>query len=215
MSHDARVSYNDHPGGPSRISILALFLACARVALSSFGGGVPALMHREFVERQQTLSESGFAAAFALARIMPGANVVNLAVLIGYRARGALGATTAALGLLVGPTVLSIVLVILYDSAVGIASLAVALNGAAAGAAGLLIAMALQSTMRLMKKSRSDKRAPAAIPLALSIAAGVFALVGIFGVRTVWVVLCFVPISVAVSYATAMSSAKEARNDPR
>src|SRR5436309_14352429 len=97
------------------IGLVWLFLIFSRVALSSFGGGVPALMHREFVERQQTLSESAFAAAFALARIMPGANVVNLAVLIGYRARGALGATTAVLGLVTGPIVLSMALVMLYD----------------------------------------------------------------------------------------------------
>jgi chromate transporter len=191
------------------IGLVGLFLIFSRVALSSFGGGVPALMHREFVQRQQTLSESAFAAAFALARIMPGANVVNLAVLIGYRARGALGATTAVLGLLTGPIVLSMALVMLYDRSVGIASLAIALKGAAAGAAGLLIAMALQSTRRLVKKLRSDKQAPAAIPFTLGIAVGVFALVGIFELPTVWVVLCFVPISVAFSYATAGSSAKE------
>jgi chromate transporter len=194
---------------PARIGLHKLFLAFSGIALSSFGGGVPALMQRAFVERRQTLSESEFAAAFALARIMPGANAINLAVLIGYRARGALGATAAALGLLIGPTVLSVALLILYDRSVGIAPVAAALKGAAASAAGLLIAMALQSTMRLLKKFRRQKQTPAVtIPLALVAAAAVFALVGIFEIRTVWTVLCFVPISTAFFYATSRSAAK-------
>jgi chromate transporter len=195
-----------------RITLPELFLAFSTIALSSFGGGVPALLHRAFVEHRGTVSESEFDSAFALARLMPGANVVNLAVLIGYRARGARGAMAAALGLLIGPTVLSIGMVVLYDHAIGIASVAAALRGAAAGAAGLLLAMGLQSTKRLLRRAGKDKRTQAGVPLALVTAATVFVLVAVFKIPTVWTVLCFVPISIAFAYATGRSSAKGSRS---
>src|ERR1700704_7079357 len=86
-----------------QVGLIELFLLFPQLGLSSFGGGVSAWMHRAFVERRGWLGETEFAAAFALARIMPGVNVVNLAVLIGQRLRGASGAAAAALGLLVGP----------------------------------------------------------------------------------------------------------------
>jgi chromate transporter len=195
-----------------RVSFPGLFLAFSQVALSSFGGGVPAFMHRTFVAGRPLLSDKEFAAAVALARIMPGANAVNLALLIGYRARGALGAITAALGLLVGPTVLSIGLVVLYERFVGFSAVAGALNGAAAGAAGLLIAMALQSITRLCKRSQRHERR-AAIPLGLLSAMAVFALVGLLEVRTVWAVLCFMPISVAFAYSAARASPEKGPNE--
>jgi chromate transporter len=198
---------------PARISSLELFIAFSRVALSSFGGGVPPLLHREFVERRETLSNREFAAAFAVARIMPGTNVVNLAVLIGSRARGAIGACAAVLGLLIGPIILSVGLVVLYGRFGEIHFIALALKGAAAGAAGLLMGMAVQLATQLLKRLRRETHTQAAIPLAVVTAAGVFAVVAIFEARTVWAVLCFVPTSVAVFYATARPSAEETQDD--
>jgi chromate transporter len=69
-------------------SVVALFVLFSTIGLSSFGGGVSGWMHRALVERRAWISEAEFAAALALARIMPGASVVNLAVLIGHRLIG-------------------------------------------------------------------------------------------------------------------------------
>src|SRR5689334_12613673 len=73
---------------PESVGLVELFLLFSQLGLSSFGGGVSAWIHRAFVERRGWLSEAEFSAALALGRIMPGANVVNLAILVGQRLRG-------------------------------------------------------------------------------------------------------------------------------
>src|SRR5262245_39749783 len=57
--------------------LVELFLLFSGLGLSSFGGGVSAWMHRTFVEQRGWLPHTEFAAAMALSRIMPGANVIN------------------------------------------------------------------------------------------------------------------------------------------
>jgi hypothetical protein len=95
------------------------------------------------------LGEADFSAALALARIMPGVNVVNLAVLIGQRVRGPSGSAAAALGLLIGPSGVAIGLMIAYGALARSVVLQAAIEGAAAAAAGLLIAMGVSSAMLL------------------------------------------------------------------
>jgi chromate transporter len=89
----------------------------------------------------------------ALSRIMPGANVVNLAVVIGQRLRGAPGAVAAAAGLLAGPSVLVITLALAYRSLAGAALVHKALEGTAAAAVGLLIAMGIVSARQVLKET--------------------------------------------------------------
>jgi chromate transporter len=196
----------------SRPSIFELFIAFSRLALFSFGGGVPAWIHRAFVERRCLLTDEEFAATFSLARIMPGTNVVNLAVLIGYRARGALGATVAGFGLLVGPILLSIVLVVLYEHFTESVLVSAALKGAGAGAAGLLIAMAANLTAGFFKRSKTEVGGRALLPFALVTAAVVFTLVGVVQISTVWVVLCFSPISITFFFLASRPSSARTRN---
>src|SRR3984893_2770583 len=98
------VDVNLETGAPPCTSVLRLFVLFSYIGLSSFGGAVPAWMHRAFVERRAWLDEREFSAALALARIVPGVNVVNLAVLLGNRLRGNRGATAAVTGLLLGPS---------------------------------------------------------------------------------------------------------------
>jgi chromate transporter len=131
---------------PDDVGLVELFLLFSQLGLSSFGGGVSAWMHRAFVERRAWLGEAEFSAALALARIMPGVNVVNLAVLIGQRLRGSPGATAAALGLVVGPSLVAIGLTVAYGAFAGSVVLHAAIEGGAAAAAGLLIAMGISST---------------------------------------------------------------------
>src|ERR1043166_3245569 len=82
-----------HAGNPPtpRITLLELFLLFSQLGLSSFGGAVSAWVHRAFVVRRGLIGEAEFGAALGLARIIPGANVVNLAVMLGHRLRGAAG----------------------------------------------------------------------------------------------------------------------------
>src|SRR6266849_5915493 len=127
------------PRPPRRAGFAELFLLFSKIGLSSFGGGVSAWMHTALVERRRWLDETEFSSALALARIMPGVNIVNLAVLIGHRLLGFGGAVAAVAGLVVGPSLVVIGLAILYRQFAGSAVLDTALQGAAASAVGLLI----------------------------------------------------------------------------
>src|SRR5262249_30241938 len=98
---------------------IQVFLVFSQIGLSSFGRNVAAGMHREFVERRGWLEESEFAVALAVARIMPGVNIVNLAVLIGQRLKGLTGATAAVAGILTGPILVVIGLALLYQRFAG------------------------------------------------------------------------------------------------
>ena len=202
---------------PDEVGLVELFLLFSQLGLSSFGGGVSAWMHRAFVERRGWLGETEFAAAFALARIMPGVNVVNLAVLIGQRLRGAPGAVAAALGLLVGPSLAAIGLTVAYDALAGSAVLHAAIEGAAAAAAGLLIAMGLSSArgaggarggegrpeIAAAGRSRFAQRWPGLGAIAVLLT--VFVLVGLMRLPTVAIVLCVAPVSIALAYLAMRS----------
>ena len=205
------------PRTPDEVGLVELFLLFSQLGLSSFGGGVSAWMHRAFVERRGWLGETEFAAAFALARIMPGVNVLNLAVLIGQRLRGASGAAVAALGLLVGPSLAAIGLTVAYDALAGSALLHAAIEGAAAAAAGLLIAMGLSSARHGAGAARQDNRAdptaagrPRFAPRwpglgAIAVLLTVFVLIGLMRLPTVAIVLCMAPVSIALAYLAMRS----------
>jgi chromate transporter len=202
---------------PDDIGLVELFLLFSQLGLSSFGGGVSAWMHRAFVERRGWLGETEFSAALALARIMPGVNVLNLAVLIGQRLRGAPGAAAAALGLLVGPSLAAIGLTVGYDAMAGSAVLHAAIEGAAAAAAGLLIAMGVASAHGAGGARRGEHRpeAAAAGPSwfvrrwrnlgAIAVLLTVFVLIGLMRLPTVPVVLCVAPVSIALVYLAMRS----------
>ncbi len=202
---------------PDDVGLIELFLLFSQLGLSSFGGGVSAWMHRAFVERRGWLGETEFAAAFALARIMPGVNVLNLALLIGQRLRGAPGATAAALGLLVGPSLAAIGLTVAYDALAGSAVLHAAIEGAAAAAAGLLIAMGLSSATHGAGATRQRIRSDAAVAGrsrfaqrwqnlgAIAVLLAVFVLIGLMRLPTVAIVLCVAPVSIALAYLAMRS----------
>lgn len=204
---------------PPQVGLVKLFLLFSQLGLSSFGGGVSAWMHRAFVERRGWLGAGEFSAALALARIMPGVNVVNLAVLIGQRLRGAPGAAAAALGLLVGPSLAAIGLTVAYDALAGSAVLHAAIEGAAAAAAGLLIAMGLSSAKHGADATRGAHR-PEAVAAgrsrfvrwpnlgAIAVLVSVFVLIGVMRLPTVAIVLCAAPVSIALAYL-AMRSARD------
>jgi chromate transporter len=143
---------------PVDVGLVELFLLFSRLGLSSFGGGVSAWIHRAFVERRGWLGEAEFSAALALARIMPGVNVVNLAVLIGQRVRGPSGAAAAALGLLIGPSCVAVGLMIAYGALARSVVLQAAIEGASAAAAGLLVAMGVSSAMLLTGPGTRSRR---------------------------------------------------------
>jgi chromate transporter len=177
-----------------------LFLLFSKIGLSSFGGGVSVWMHTALVERRGWLHEPEFSSALALARIMPGVNIVNLAILIGHRLTGFSGAVAAVAGLLVGPSLVAIATAVLYRHFAGTMIVDVALAGTAASAAGLLIAMGAKSGGQVVRRGLASKRRTAQGFGTIVVFAATFALVGVLRFPTVPTVLCLTPCAIALAW---------------
>jgi chromate transporter len=118
-----------------------LFWACNALALQGFGG-VLAVAQRELVERKRWLSREEFVELLSISQILPGPNIVNLALALGYRYFGLRGAFAGMAGLLTFPLLIVLGLAALYSRFAQEPMLAAALRGMGAVAAGLLLATA-------------------------------------------------------------------------
>lgn len=117
----------------------------AVIALSSFGGGQKAQIRRACVSRGW-LTDQEFIEALELSQVMPGANIVNLAVYVGERQRGALGALVALLAGTVPPFFIVLAAGWWYLSPYNTPLTHRLLAGCAVGAIGLTVANAIDLT---------------------------------------------------------------------
>ncbi|HYA35434.1 MAG TPA: chromate transporter, partial [Candidatus Binataceae bacterium] len=77
---------------PSLSKIFGVFLITGAI---SFGGGIVAYLHEYLVRRERWLDEEQFLDALEVGETLPGLNSVNMAVIVGDRMRGAIGAAAA------------------------------------------------------------------------------------------------------------------------
>lgn len=132
------------PGAtPRPASPADLFVSFTLLALQGFGGVIP-VVQRELVERRRWLTPDEFIEDWAVAQIMPGPNVVNLALMIGGRYFGLRGALAALAGLMAVPLVLVLLLVALHDRYASLPAVSGALRGMGAVSAGLIAAAGLK-----------------------------------------------------------------------
>src|SRR4051812_1765838 len=82
------------PSSPGHI-----FRVFNRLALQGFGGVLP-VAQRELVERERWLSREQFIELLSVAQVLPGPNVVNLALMFGDRYFGWRGGLAALAGML-------------------------------------------------------------------------------------------------------------------
>ena len=148
------------------------------------------------------MTEREFVDVLALCQLLPGPNIVNVAITVGSRFHGAAGAILAVAGLLTGPMAVIVALGLLYGRYGHLAPVRGALSGISAVAAGLVIAMAVRIAGTLRGR-----------PAAFAIAALSFAGVGILRIPLGWVVLVLAPLSVAL-LAAARSATRSAIAPP-
>lgn len=134
-----------------------LFLAFSRLALQGFGGVLP-VAQRELVERRRWLSRDEFVEMLAISQVLPGPNVVNLALMFGDRAFGWRGALAALGGMMLAPLFLVLLATALYARHADNPVVAGALRGMSAVAAGLV----LSTACKLMGTLRRNIMGPAA-----------------------------------------------------
>ncbi|EWY41695.1 chromate transporter [Skermanella stibiiresistens SB22] len=174
----------------SSVPLLELLLSHLRIGLLSFGGGTSGLAYHEVVVRKRWLVEAEFLSGLAICQILPGVNVVNLAVYVGQKLRGWTGAVAAATGLLIGPFFVVLAFGILYGHIIGVPAVAHALAGITAAAIGLMIMIVIRGA----RQSRTLAGPLVAVAIAVAI--------GVFHLPLVPVVLVGAPISIALAYLT-------------
>lgn len=130
-------------------SLSDLFFSFTVLALQGFGG-VLAVAQRELVERKRWFTNEEFVEEWSVAQIMPGPNVVNLAVMIGGRHFGVPGVLAALAGIFTAPLLVVLSLALLYAQFANHPGVIGALRGMGAVAAGLVVATGLRmaSTLR-------------------------------------------------------------------
>lgn len=171
-------------------SLVALFLAFARMSLAGFGG-VLVFARRAIVEQHRWMTADEFNETFALCHFLPGPNIVNLSMVFGARLRGIKGGVAAFAGLLLPPTLIMTVLATIYAHFGDVDVLRRSLAGISCAAVGLLIAVVFRMMTPLFK--RID-----AVGLLLMLA--VFAAIGVLRLPLQAVLLVAIPLSVAVTF---------------
>jgi chromate transporter len=172
-----------------KVSLRALADVFFRVGLFSFGGGTGAWIHRETVTLRNWLTHEDFMAGLALGQVLPGANVSNIAVYVGGRLRGALGATLALGALLSGPFVVILALAWISSLLKNQPVFNAAMGGVAAAAVGLVMNIAVVGARRFFPEI-----GPTLIMLATFVA------IGILHWSLFATVAVVAPVSVVLSY---------------
>jgi chromate transporter len=136
-----------------RVGRFALFLTFSRISLSSFGGAL-FWARRGLVEQKRWLTEREFVELLTVGQLLPGPNVLNLTVLVGYRFAGWTGAAAAVAGYLGWPCLVVIGMGVLYQNYGSLQQVQQALAGMSSVAAGLLLATVIKLAMVLPRRWR-------------------------------------------------------------
>jgi chromate transporter len=158
-----------------------LFVAFTVLALQGFGGVLP-IAQRELVEKRRWLTPAQFLETLSIGQVLPGPNIVNVALIIGDRFFGWRGALASLAGLLLAPLAIVMTMAALYAHFAGQPQVAGAVRGMGAVAAGLILAMALKVLPTL-------RRSPLPRALCGLAVVATWAIVGLLRVPMAWGVL--------------------------
>ena len=151
------------------------------LALQGFGG-VLAVVQRVLVDEKGWLTNEEFIEDWAVAQVLPGPNVVNLALMIGDRYYGLRGGLAALAGILTFPLFVVLVIAALFASVADLPMAQGALKGMGAVSAGLIAAVGL----RLISALKSNVMSAG---VCIAIAAMTFIAIGVLRMPLVWVLL--------------------------
>ena len=170
-------------------SLGELFAGFLGIGLFGFGGVLP-WARRMVVEQRRWLTGAEFTDLLALCQFLPGPNVVNLAVALGARFRGAAGSLAALAGLLAAPVCVVILLGMAYGRYGHIPAVRHGFAGLSAAASGLVAAMAAKIAWPMRAR-----------PEGAAVALCGFALIALLRLPLLPTMLGLVPVSVGLAWA--------------
>lgn len=124
---------------------LKLYLSLFRITFSisafTFGGGyiVIPMMRKYFVNDLELISEQELLDMAAIAQSTPGAIAVNIAVLVGYRISGIIGAIITCIGTVLPPLLILSTISLFYKSFRDNRAISAILKGMEAGVAATIV----------------------------------------------------------------------------
>jgi chromate transporter len=129
---------------PKPVTIGAIFHEFLLIGATSFGGGVVAYLRSGLVAKRGWLDDKQFVELLSISQTLPGLNATNMAVLVGDRLRGAIGALVAMFGICLPGAELMFGVGIAYGHRGDRPLITAMLHGVAAAAVGLVLATAVQ-----------------------------------------------------------------------
>jgi chromate transporter len=133
--------------------VLAIFLAFLSVGATSFGSGVVGYLREALVGRYRWVDDAAFLELLSICQTLPGLNASNMAILVGDRLRGTMGAAAALIGICLPGGVLMVLAAFVYASTSATDGLANAvLLGISIAAVAMVLAVSLQLGLKTVKR---------------------------------------------------------------
>ena len=141
-----------------KIKKLKLYLSLFRITFSisafTFGGGyvVIPMMRKYFVNDLELISEQELLDMAAIAQSTPGAIAVNIAVLVGYRISGIIGAIISCIGTVLPPLLILSIISLFYKSFRDNRVISAILKGMEAGVAATIVDLVIDMGQGILKE---------------------------------------------------------------
>jgi chromate transporter len=163
-------------------SCAALARGFMRIGISGFGGVLPYARYT-IVDTEKWLTDRDFTELLSAGQLIPGPNIVNVAVMLGTRFRGWRGAAAAFCGLMIPPFIVFVVLAAVYANILEYPWVSKALIGVAAVAAGQIFSVGYRLGAAMPMK-----------PWAFLLAAAAYLGVTVLHLPLPWVVVALAPL---------------------
>jgi chromate transporter len=170
--------------------VAELFLGFVSVGIMGFGGVLATARHM-MVEERKWLTAAEFAEVYGLCQFLPGGNIMNVSVAVGWRFRGLVGSLACLLGLLIGPVAIIIILGVVYDQYKDLPRVKGALLFLSAAATAFMLATALKVVEPLRSR-----------PLGIIVAITTFALIALLNLPLLIVLPVVAAVSIALIWRT-------------
>ena len=175
---------------PARMQVTRWNLYTGFVLVGLFGfGGIAAALFHVVVERRRWLTASEYTSLLGLGQVLPGANLINMATMVGDRFQGFVGAFLALAGLMSTPLITLVALASLYDRFADLPDVKSATLAAAAGAVGLTMGTGFKLARNILKS-----------PSAALFAVASFVAIGVLRFPMLAVIAVLAPLAVAIEF---------------
>jgi chromate transporter len=135
------------------VTLAQIFRVFLLIGATSFGGGVMAYLRASLVEKRGWIDDETFVQMLAMSQSLPGLNSTNMAVLVGDRLRGAMGAAVALAGICLPGGLLMVAIGMIHRKHGARPEAIAILHGVAGAAVGLVAAVAVQIGRKVLTRA--------------------------------------------------------------